>query len=292
MLLTLLAYAGGIVIGVSTEHGGPRLRRSWPIYLRVQLLATAVLVTLASSWRLTAPHQLVGPITIALVGWLLLAASYAMHGHRSTGMAAIESWAGQPNGAFWVLPMAGALVGPTGVMIASLANVAILSSSATNIHLMRRDAPTPQRRSTSWVDQSPILAVALGLLLHLVGPAPMATHWVLSAAGPVLAFVGAAMFVGSMRHPHNLGKRELELDGTTRWLALTAVRVGWLVPVAVITSSHAVAVVAILSALGAPSFNPTQLSILYGYRSAVVNIAARWTWVLLPLGYFLARWVV
>jgi hypothetical protein len=116
----------------------------------------------------------------------------------------------------------------------------------------------------------------------------MASHWVLAVAGPVFAFVGAAMFIGSMRHPHN-SSADRQSGGLSRWLALTAVRVGWLVPVALITTSHTVAVVAILSALGAPAFNPTQLSILYGYRSAVVSVAARWTWTLLPVGYLLAR---
>jgi hypothetical protein len=49
-----------------------------------------------------------------------------------------------------------------------------------------------------------------------------------------------------------------------------------------------VAVVCVLSAFGAPAFNPVQLAVLYGYRSSVVNAAARWGWVLVPLGLAMA----
>ena len=42
--------------------------------------------------------------------------------------------------------------------------------------------------------------------------------------------------------------------------------------------------VAVLTALSAPSFQPIQLSVLYGYRSEVVVVAVRWGWILAPLG--------
>jgi len=61
---------------------------------------------------------------------------------------------------------------------------------------MRRDAPFRQRRATSWVDQSPLLASFVGLSLHLVGAAPSWTADVLTRAGPLLAFSGAALFTG------------------------------------------------------------------------------------------------
>ena len=50
-------------------------------------------------------------------------------------------------------------------MIAVLANVITTAWSAVCVHLMRRDAPIRQRRATSWVDQSPILASFAGLIL-------------------------------------------------------------------------------------------------------------------------------
>jgi hypothetical protein len=50
-------------------------------------------------------------------------------------------------------------------------------------------------------------------------------------------------------------------------------------------------VVAVLTALSAPSFQPIQMSVLYGYRSEVVVVAVRWGWGLAPLGLVAAALV-
>jgi hypothetical protein len=78
-----------------------------------------------------------------------------------------------------------------------------------------------------------------------------------------------------------------------RWSWLTALRVAYFLLIIVATSSTALAVVAALSALSAPSFTPVQQAVLYGFRSGVVNVAVRWGWVLAPFGLGLAaliRW--
>jgi hypothetical protein len=59
--------------------------------------------------------------------------------------------------------------------------------------------------------------------------------------------------------------------------------------VALLASSTPLAVVAILSGLGAPSFQPIQLAVLYGYRSEVVVAAVRWGWLLAPVGLVMAE---
>ncbi len=61
--------------------------------------------------------------------------------------------------------------------------------------------------------------------------------------------------------------------------------------VAVLSHSTPVAVVAALSGLGAPSFQPIQLAVLYGYRSGVVTAGVRWGWVGAPIGLGLAALV-
>ena len=132
-----------------------------------------------------------------------------------------------------------------------------------------------------------MLAVVVGLFLHLAGPAPEASKLVLMGSGPALAFVGAALFVGSVLHPHN-DRDPDQPSGVARWAALTVVRVACLVPLALFTSSKDVAVVAMLCAFGPPAFNPSQLAVLYRYRSNVVYAAARWSWVLLPVGFAIA----
>jgi hypothetical protein len=287
VLVTVAAYALGALTGMAADRGGPRVRRDWPIYLRVQLAATAGLVTVFSAWRLQAPSQIVAPVLIAVVGWILLFAAMVTRHRRSGGEAALECWAAYPNGAFWVLPVAGALVGPTGSMVTALSNAVYALPNAACIHLMRRDAPIRQRRSTSWVDQSALVALGLGLALHLAGPAPTLARWVLDAAGPVFAFVGAALFVGSVLHPHNVAVGR-GTDGIRRWLSLSVVRVLWLGCVVALYRTRTVDVVATLSALGAPAFSPPQLAVLYGYRSGAVNASARWGWLLLPVGLVFA----
>jgi hypothetical protein len=283
LAITFAAYLFGAFMGGAAHRGGPRLRRGWPVYLRVQLVATAALLGLFSAWRLTAPHQIVAPIVIAAVGGLLLLVAHFIRGDRSSGLAELEGWAAFPNGTFWVLPIAGALLGPAGSAISALTNAVYAGPNAWCIHLMRRHAPIPQRRSTSWLDQSMFLAVIVGLLLHLAGPAPSATHWVLTVAGPVLAFVGAALYTGSVLHPHNASVSRTGAE-YRRWLLLTGVRIVYLLTIALVTSSTVVAVIAVLSALGPPAFNPPQQAVLYGYRSGVVMVAVRWGWVFVPVG--------
>ena len=287
LALTFGAYALGALIGLVVHRGGPRLRKGWPVYLRIQLVATAALLGLFSAWRLTAPRQIVAPIVIAGVGGVLLGAAYLVRGGHSTGLSQLEGWAAFPNSTFWVLPIGGALVGPSASVIAALTNAVYAAPNAACVHLMRRDAPFPQRHSTSWLDQSMLVAVLIGLLLHLTGPAPAASHWVLVVAGPLLAFVGAALYTGSVSHPHNASVRRTAAEGW-RWVLLTGIRVAYLAAIAVATDSTAVAVIAVLSAFGPPAFNPPQQAVLYGYRSGLVMIAVRWGWLFLPVGLALA----
>jgi len=284
---TFVAYGLGAAIGFVADRGGPRIKKDWPIYLRIQFLASAAAAGLFSAWGLTAPRQIVAPLIIAGTGFILLGASYVTRRAASGGQSALEAWAAYPNTAFWVLPIAEALTGSAGARIATLSNAAYSAPGAAAIHLLRRDAPHPQRRATFWIDQSSVLAVVVGLFLHLAGPAPEASKLVLMGSGPALAFVGAALFVGSVLHPHN-DRDPDQPSGVARWAALTVVRVACLVPLALFTSSKDVAVVAMLCAFGPPAFNPSQLAVLYRYRSNVVYAAARWSWVLLPVGFAIA----
>jgi hypothetical protein len=99
--------------------------------------------------------------------------------------------------------------------------------------------------------------------------------------------VGAALYTGSVLHPHNASVSRTTSE-YRRWLFLCGVRIAYLAIVAVATGSTAVAVIAVLSALGPPAFNPPQQAVLYGYRSGVVMVAAQWGWVFVPIGLGLA----
>jgi predicted permease len=258
----------------------------WPVVLRAQILVTSATLSLVAAWRLTSAGQLVGPLALAGGMWVLLGAAQVTRGRRSPGEGALEAWAVSPNSGFWTVPAATAFAGSTGTMIAVLANVITSVWGGVCVHLMRRDAPLRQRRATSWVDQSPILASVVGLVLHAVGPAPGWTADALTLAGPTLAFSGAALFTGSILHPHNIGVPRSE-HAIRRWAWLTVIRVAYFLVVTVVaasTGSTALAVVAVLSALSAPSFQPIQLAVLYRYKSEVVVAAVRWGWLLAPVG--------
>ena len=223
----------------------------------------------------------------------MLVVTLGTRGRRSAGEGSLEAWAVSPNSGFWVVPAATAFAGSTGTMIAVLANVITTAWSAVAVHLMRRDAPIRQRRATSWVDQSPILASLVGLMLHVAGPAPSWTADVLVLAGPLLAFSGAALFTGSVVHPHNLSVPRPQ-HAIRRWAWLTVVRVAYYALVALAASlagSTPLTVVAVLSALSAPrsSRSSSRCSTAIAPRSVVA--AVRWGWLLAPLGLGLAALV-
>jgi len=292
-VLSLVCFVAGGLLGWGAAQGGARTQRVWPVVLRTQILLTSATLSLVAAWRLTSATQLLGPVALAAGLWLMLGATLATRGRRGIGEVALEAWAVSPNSGFWVVPAATAFAGSTGTMIAVLANVLTTAWGAVEVHLMRRDAPLRQRRATSWVDQSPILASLVGLALHLAGPAPSWTADVLVLAGPLLAFSGAALFTGSVIHPHNLSVARPQ-HAIRRWASLTVVRVAYYLLVALAASlggSTPLLVVAVLSGLSAPSFQPIQLAVLYGYRSEVVVAAVRWGWLLAPVGLGLAALV-
>jgi hypothetical protein len=289
-VLTLVWFIVGGLVGWGAAHGGPAVQRAWPVFLRVQILATSATLSLVAAWRLTSVGQLLGPLALSAGMWLLLGATLVSRGERSAGQSSLEAWAVSPNAAFWVVPTAAAFAGSAGTMIAVLANVITTAWNAVAVHLMRRDAPFRQRRSTSWVDQSPVLASLVGLLLHAFGAAPAWTADALTLAGPLLAFSGAALFTGSVIHPHNLAVPRTG-HAVRRWEWLTAVRVAYYAVVATAALLAGSTALAVLTALSAPSFQPVQLSVLYGYRSEVVVAAVRWGWILAPLGLVAAALV-
>jgi predicted permease len=292
-VLSLACFVAGGLLGWGAAQAGARTRRVWPVVLRTQILLTSSTLSLVAAWRLTSARQLLGPLALAAGLWLMLAVTLGTRGRRSAGEVSLEAWAVSPNSGFWVVPAAAALAGSSGTMIAVLANVITTGWGAVAIHLMRRDAPIPQRRATSWVDQSPVVASLVGLVLHVAGPAPSWTADVLVLAGPLLAFSGAALFTGSVVHPHNLSVPRPQ-HAVRRWAWLTVVRVAYYLIVglaAALAGSTALTVVAVLSALSAPSFQPIQLAVLYGYRSEIVVAAVRWGWLLAPFGLALAALV-
>lgn len=273
-LVVLAAYTLGAALGWLASRR-PSLERTWPRYVRAQLLVASVVLSVSAAWRLTGVQDVVWPLCIVAVCGLLLGLGLLLtRGERRAGRAVLWAWTGTPNTGFFVVPFAAAFGGPTALLVGVLADRLGAPLWAVYVHLLRRDAPIPQRRRSSWVDQSPVIALVLGLALHLVGPAPAWTATVSLAMAPVLAATGAAVFVGSVLHPT---QRIDPRPGLGRWAAFVAVRVALLVP-AILLAPEGVRLALILCALSIPAFGPAQFSTVYGYSEPVVAASARYGW--------------
>ncbi len=273
-LVVLAAYAFGAMLGWAASRR-PSLERTWPRYVRAQLLVASVVLSVSAAWRLTGVQDVVWPLAVvAVCGVLLALALLFSRGERRAGRAVLWAWTGTPNTGFFVVPFAAAFGGPAALLVGVLADRLGAPLWALYVALLRRDAPIKQRLSSSWVDQSPVLALVVALALHLVGPAPDWTAAVSLAMAPVLAATGAAVFVGSVLHPT---QRIDPRPGLARWAAFVAVRVALLVP-AILLAPDGVRLALILCALSIPAFGPAQFSTVYGYSEPVVAASARYGW--------------
>ncbi len=289
-MLSVIFFCAGAVTGWLVARSGEAVQRVWPVVLRGQIFITAVALTGVAAWRISGLGQLNGPLLLSASLLIPFAAAAMAGGSRNGGEIALESWSVSANSSYWVVPAAAALAGPAGTMIAALVNVPNTAIDMWWVALMRRDAPNTQKRTTGWFDYSPLIASAVGFMLRFAHPAPPSTSEVLTWAGPLLAFSGAALVSGSALHPHNVAITRTR-DSLWRCTWLTSLRVAYCVVIAVLVHSTALKIVAVLTAFSAPSFSPIQLAVLYGYRSSVVRSAVRWGWVMAPLGVAIAAYL-
>ena len=289
-MLALVCFVAGGLVGWGAARGSTRVQRVWPVVLRAQILATSATLSSVAAWRLTSASQLIGPLALAAGMWVMFAVAVGTRGSRSPGEGALEAWAVVPNSGFWVVPTATAFAGSTGTMIAVLANVITTAWGAVCVHLMRRDAPIRQRHVNELGRPVADRRVPGGTASAPVRAGAAWTADVLTLGRTPPGVLGGGPVHGVVIHPHNLSVPRSE-HALRRWSWLTAVRVAYfllIVLAAALTSSNALAVVAALSALSAPSFQPVQLAVLYGYRSHVVVAAVRTGWLLAPFGLVLA----
>ena len=289
-LVILAAYALGAVSGLLAARS-PRLSRTWPRLVRAQILAAAVVLSVAAAWRLTGIEDVAWPLLMMAVFAVLLAVSLVVTGGpRRGGVASLAAWSATSNTGFFVIPVSAALGGPEGLLVAVLLDRFGTPLWAVYVWLLRRDAPRPQRRRTSWIDQSPAIALVVGLVLRQFGPAPEWTAAVSLWTAPVLAATGAAMFVGSVLHP---SQRIPARPGLWPWGRLVLLRVVLFAGIAAWAPNHQIAVVAVLCALSIPAFGPPQFSTVYGYAEPVVAAGARYGWYVgavgLVAGYLMLR---
>lgn len=289
-IAVLIAYAIGASAGLlaSKSEG---LAATWRIFIRAQILLASLVISFLAAWRLHAVSDLIWPIVVSVAMVIVMIAAWFLTppGHDRPGRAVLRGWAANGNTGFWVIPVATAVAGAAGAVISVLVDRMIVVVFAFATWVLRKYAPIPQRARTSWIDQAPLLALAIGLMFNYFSDPPDWTATVLEWVAPVMAATGAAIFVGSALHPT---QRIPWRPGMRVWLTLVALRIVILVPIAVIAPTAPIAVTLLLCALSIPAFMPPQLSVLYGYADPVVSAGSRWGWVFAPIGLAAAEIVV
>jgi hypothetical protein len=276
-LVVVLAYALGAGIGVASSRS-TRVSGVWQRIIRFEIVLVSVGVSIIAAWRLEG---------IADLGWPMLAAAFTFvimtvawwttpRGSDRTGRAVLRGWSANANGGFWVIPVATAIAGAPGAVFAVIVDRLYIVIFGFFTWLLRRHAPEPQRMRTSWIDQAPVIALGVGLILNVTRETPDWTATALAWAAPLLALSGAAVFVGSVLHP---SQRIPWRPGMRVWALLSAVRILLFVPAALFAPTPEIAIAFVLFGFTIPAFFPPQLSILYGYRDSVVAASARWGWV-------------
>lgn len=287
-LVILAAYAVGILLG-SWAGRHPRMAAVWPRYVRAQLLLAAVVLSVLAAWRLTAVADVVWPVLIIGVYAAILVLSLLItRGERRLGIGTLRAWTATSNTGFFTIPFTAAFGGPAALAVAVLVDRFGMPVWATYVHLLRRDAPIKQRMQTSFIDQAPLIALVVGLALHLVGPAPAWTGPVSLAMAPVFAMTGSAVFVGSILHP---SQKIDPRPGVWPWARLILVRTVLLGAIILAAPNDDVRLVAVLGALSIPAFGPSRMSTVYGYREPAVAASIRYAWWLGGLGVIAGWWL-
>jgi len=281
-IAVICGYALGVLAGWSFSRS-ERVAAVWRKVIRGQIVLVSVFVSLLAAWRLPSAADLLWPIIGGAIGIILVAVALIAtpRGSDRLGRAVLRGWSASPNGGFWAIPVATAVAGAAATVFAVLIDRVLVVIFGVMTWLLRRDAPLKQQKRTSWIDQAPVIALIIGLVLNYFSDAPEWTADALEWSAPVMAMAGAAVFVGSVLHP---SQRIAWRAGVKTWTLLVVVRVALFVPLALISPEQGMHVVFLLFAFSIPAFFPPQLSILYGYRDPVVAAAVRWGWIFAPVG--------
>lgn len=281
-VVVVLAYALGAAVGVASARSA-RLAEAWRLIIRWQIVAVSVGVSLLAAWRLEGISDLAWPFVATGFTFIIMAVAWRTtpRGPDRAGRSVLRGWSANANGGFWVIPVATSIAGAPGAVFAVIVDRLYIVIFGLFTWILRREAPQPQRMRTSWIDQAPVIALGVGLLLNATSETPAWTATALEWAAPLLALSGAAVFVGSVLHP---SQRIPWRPGMRIWGLLSAVRILLFVPAAFFAPSPEIAIAFVLFGFTIPAFFPPQLSILYGYRDSVVAATARWGWVFAPPG--------
>jgi hypothetical protein len=289
-LIVFVAYGVGALLGYAVARGG-RLVPVWRVFIRANLLLTSIVLSVLAGWRVSGLADLLWPVVVTAVMFVLVGIAYLLtpSSPERPGRAALRGWSAIPNPGFWLIPVATAIAGAPGAVIAVLIDRVALASFAIWVWVLRKHAPIKQQVRTSWIDQSPLIALVVGLLLGVISDAPEWTASVLQWLAPVVAAIGAAVFVGSVLHP---SQRIEWRPGVRVWALLSLARIAMMVPLAFLAPTEPIAVALVLGAFSIPAFFPSSLSVLYGYTDSVVAASVRLGWIFAPIGLVAAGFII
>lgn len=288
--IVFVAYGVGALLGYAVARGG-RLVPVWRVFIRANLLITSIILSVLAGWRVSGFADLLWPVVVTAVMFVLVGIAYLLtpSSPERPGRAALRGWSAIPNPGFWLIPVATAIAGAPGAVIAVLIDRVALASFAIWVWVLRKHAPIKQQVRTSWIDQSPLIALVVGLLLGVISDAPEWTASVLQWLAPVVAAIGAAVFVGSVLHP---SQRIEWRPGVRVWALLSLARIAMMVPLAFLAPTEPIAVALVLGAFSIPAFFPSSLSVLYGYTDSVVAASVRLGWIFAPIGLVAAGFII
>jgi len=289
-VIVFVAYGVGALLGYAVARGG-RLVPVWRVFIRANLLLTSIVLSILAGWRVSGFADLLWPVVVTAVMFVLVGIAYLLTppSPERPGRAALRGWSAIPNPGFWLIPVATAIAGAPGAVIAVLIDRVALASFAIWVWVLRKHAPIKQQVRTSWIDQSPLIALVVGLLLGVFSDAPEWTASVLQWLAPVVAAIGAAVFVGSVLHP---SQRMEWRPGVRVWALLSLARIAMMVPLAFLAPTEPIAVALVLGAFSIPAFFPSSLSVLYGYTDSVVAASVRLGWIFAPIGLVAAGFII
>lgn len=289
-VIVFVAYGVGALLGYAVARGG-RLVPVWRVFIRANLLLTSIVLSVLAGWRVSGFADLLWPVVVTAVMFVLVGVAYLLtpSSPERPGRAVLRGWSAIPNPGFWLIPVATAIAGAPGAVIAVLIDRVALASFAIWVWVLRKHAPIKQQVRTSWIDQSPLIALVVGLLLGVISDAPEWTASVLQWLAPVVAAIGAAVFVGSVLHP---SQRIEWRPGVRVWALLSLARIAMMVPLAFLAPTEPIAVALVLGAFSIPAFFPSSLSVLYGYTDSVVAASVRLGWIFAPIGLAAAGFII
>lgn len=273
----LIAYILGGSLGALAIRNAT-FARIWPVFVRSQMVAAPIVLSIAAVWRIDSLENIVWPVllmggVVAMLG----VATVTAETRDQPAIAVLRTMSAAPNSGFFVMPIAAAFGGSAAAVIAVLMDRAATFVWSWWIAILRKHAPTPQSKRTGFTDQAGLIALAVGAALHLAGSAPDWTSTVVLWCAPIIAGTGAATFVGSALHP---SQRIDHRPGTRRYAMLVLSRIVIFGLLALAAPNDAVRLVAMLCALSIPTFATPQFATLYGYAEPVVAAGNRYGWLL------------